>query len=77
MDKQLFYRKLDEMLELPEGIIHGPQQLADTAAWDSLAVISFIALADNQNHTSVPARLVSDCRTVDDLAALIGEKPQA
>ncbi len=68
---------MDEMLELPEGTIQGPQQLADTAAWDSLAVISFIALADTQYHTSVPARLVSACRTVDDLAALIEEKPRA
>jgi acyl carrier protein len=44
------------------------------ARWDSLAVIGFIALLDQHFALSVPAVRIMDCKTVDDLAALVGDK---
>jgi len=74
MDKSTFYLKLDEMLELDPGSTQGSTRLADMEAWDSLAVMSFIAMADSDYGISLAAKAIAACRTVDDLVALIEEK---
>jgi acyl carrier protein len=73
MDKNTFYRSLDEMLEVDSGTVQGSDKLADLESWNSLAVISFIAMADSQYKVSLPAKAITACRTVDDLAKLVEE----
>ena len=40
--------------------------------WDSLAFVSFIAMVDTRFGVTVPPRELVHCRTVADLAALVG-----
>jgi acyl carrier protein len=72
MNKKEFFEKLDELLELPAGTIQPDAALSDIVEWDSVAVISFIALADSDYGVTVPPQRIAECRTVDDLAALVG-----
>ncbi len=74
MTKKDFFALLDELLENDPGTIRGGEALAGMARWDSLAVIGFIALLDQHFALSVPAVRIMDCKTVDDLAALVGDK---
>jgi acyl carrier protein len=72
MNKNEFFAKLDELLELPAGTIQTGTALSDIAEWDSVAVISFLALSDSDYSVTVPPQRIAECRTVDDLAALVG-----
>ena len=74
MTKKDFFALLDELLENDPGTIRGGETLAGMSRWDSLAVIGFIALLDQHFALSVPAVRIMDCKTVDDLAALVGDK---
>ncbi len=70
MNRQNFLALIDELLELEPGTVNGSEQL-DQLDWNSLAVVGFIALADEQLGVSVsPARLAK-CRVVNDLYALL------
>ncbi len=69
MTKADFLLSLDELLEKDAGTLTGPETL-ESAGWDSLAVISFIALVDEKlGFTVNPAALVK-CKSVNDLVAL-------
>lgn len=74
MTKKEFLLLLDELLENDPGAIKGSDALASFARWDSLAVIGFIALLDQHFGLSVPASKILECKTVADLAALVGDK---
>lgn len=72
MDRQTFLPLLDEILELPAGTVKGPEKLEDLENWNSMAMVSFVALVDEYfNYTVSPRRFVN-CETVDDLLGLIG-----
>jgi acyl carrier protein len=71
MNTSEFYLKMDELLDLPVGTLKGGEALEDLEDWDSVAVISFIALADSEYGAVVPPKEIAACKTVDDLAALI------
>jgi acyl carrier protein len=74
MEKKRFYLLLDELLENDPGTISGGEQLQAFARWDSLAVIGFIALIDQHFNMSVPASQILDCKSVADLAGLVGDR---
>ena len=61
---------MDELLELPPGTLKGSEALADLEQWNSMAVIGFIALADENNGARVPARQIASSSTVADLLKL-------
>lgn len=63
-------RKIEEMLELKNGVLSEETMLSEVKEWDSLAVISFIALADDFNK-SVSGQDIKGCKTVGDLVKLI------
>ena len=66
-----FYLKLDEMLDLPPGTLKGSEELEGLEGWDSVAVITFIALADSEYGVVLPPKEIAACRTVSTLADLI------
>lgn len=67
-----FLAKMDEMLELPAGTLQGPEKLEDLENWDSVAMVSFIALADEQNGARLNVKQLAACETVNDLLKLAG-----
>lgn len=72
MERKDFLLALDEMLELPAGTLTGVEELESLDSWDSLAVISFIALVDETMNTVVAGEKLAKAKTVDDLLALAG-----
>lgn len=72
MDTKDFLLALDEMLELDSGTLTGTEELGSLENWDSLAVISFIALVDEKIGLVVEGEKLAKAKTVGDLLALAG-----
>ncbi len=72
MTKADFLRELDEMLELAPGTLSGDEVLAEVDGWDSLAVISFIALVDEKLNLVVEGEKLARAKTVADLLDIAG-----
>jgi acyl carrier protein len=72
MDKPEFYQRLAEILDVeavkPEAV------LKDFDAWDSLAILSVLAMADAKYGVSVKAEEIRSVVTAEDLARLIEAK---
>ncbi len=63
-----FYAGMAEILEVDEAEIGPEYPLRD--AWDSLAVVSTIALIDEVYGTSVSPQRLEECQTVGDVEKL-------
>lgn len=70
MNREEFLKSIDEILELAPGTLKGSEKLEDLPLWDSVAMISFLALADSNNQTKLAPRALGSCETVDDLLQL-------
>jgi acyl carrier protein len=62
---------IEELLELDPGSLKHDTELASLSQWDSLAVVSFLALADSNYGVNVAPAQVRQCKSVGDLAALL------
>ena len=67
-----FFLLIDDLIEVDAGTVRGETELESLEEWDSLAVIGFVALLDEHFSRSVPAVKISDCKTVSDLAGIVG-----
>jgi acyl carrier protein len=74
MSKQEFISKLVDTLRLEAPNLTGSDLLANVIGWDSMAAIEFINFADTWFSTRISADQLAKCRTVDDLAALFGDR---
>lgn len=70
MTRTEFLKELDAILELPEGSLKGTETLESLENWNSLAMVDFIALADNNNGVKLSARQIGQSETVADLLKL-------
>lgn len=77
MKRSEFLALLDELFELPPGSLTGKESLADLEGWGSMAMISFMALADEHFGVTLSPRQFAECATVNDLVALAGDKISA
>ena len=62
---------LEEMMELEAGTLTPETVLNDIEEWDSIALISFIALMDDEYDKVVKGSVVKEQKTVADLMALM------
>ena len=74
MDMHIPYREIEKVLDLPASSLTGNENLEDLPEWDSIATISFIAMADSIFKIGVPPESLANCKTVNDLANLISER---
>ena len=63
-------RSLAEILEVSADEIIPERSLSQYASWDSLAAVSFIAMAYDLDSRTVTARQLEACKTIDDLCRL-------
>ncbi|BDC52867.1 hypothetical protein F183_A51820 [Bryobacterales bacterium F-183] len=63
---------LGELLE-SEQPLDGSEELASLENWDSMAVIAFIAFADDKCGKSLVAKDINACKTVGDLVNLVSK----
>lgn len=73
MTKQEFLAEIEEMLEVDAGSLKGNEPLSDLP-WDSLAVVSFIALADEHLDAAVSPQSLAQAKTLNDVLALVADK---
>lgn len=66
-----FYRNLEEILDLEPGTLKGGESLADLEAWDSIASMAFIGMGYEKYGVTIPAPRIPQCKTVDELSALV------
>jgi acyl carrier protein len=70
MDKKALLLKLDELIEVPPGTLQGHESVKH---WDSINVISLIALADEEFNKSLTAKQIAEANTVDDIVNILAE----
>ncbi len=72
MTRAEFLAALEEMLEADAGSLSPDTTLDSLDSWDSLAVISFIALVDEHFDHVVAGEDLAKAKTIGDLLALTG-----
>lgn len=74
MTKQDFLTEIEIVLEADAGTITGEEVLIDLAGWDSLAVLTFIAMVDEKFGITLAASKIAESSTIEDLIRLLGDK---
>jgi acyl carrier protein len=72
MDQTEFIRSVEDLMEAAPGSLTGQSVLEDQPGWNSLAVMGFIAFADEDLGVLPVPRAIKGCRTLADLMALVG-----
>jgi len=72
MDKVEFLRNLEDLIEAAPGSLTAQSVLADTPGWDSMAIMGFLAFADEELGLAPAPRAIKECQIVDDLLSLVG-----
>lgn len=72
MTRAEFLAALEEMLETDAGSLSPDTALDSLDSWDSLAVISFIALVDEHFDHVVAGEDLAKAKSIGDLLALTG-----
>jgi acyl carrier protein len=70
MNGQKFVSDIEQMLEIDAGGIDLTTVLANMEKWDSLAFVSFIALAHSKYGAKIAPKDLRDCITINDLMLL-------
>lgn len=68
-----FREGMAEILEVEPQEVTPDFQLDETV-WDSLAIVSAIALIDEVYNDTVSADALSDCRTIGDIQKLVADR---
>lgn len=70
-----FYEGLAEILEVDTGEVNSSLELGEN--WDSLAIVSTIALIDDVYDIQVRPEKLADCKTVGDIEQLVDSEKEA
>jgi acyl carrier protein len=62
---------LEDMLEIDAGTLTPETKLDDLVEWDSIAVISFIALVDEQFNKTIKGSQIKEFKTIADALAVM------
>lgn len=77
MNHSEFLLQLDSVIEAAPGTLKGSEKLAGIAAWDSLAVLGFIAMVDEKFKLQLSGKDIVACESIADLAGLLGDRIKA
>jgi acyl carrier protein len=72
MDKNKFYEQLAKILDIEE--VKPEDVLKDFEAWDSLAILSVLAMADSTYGVSIKAEEIRSVVTAEELTNLVEAK---
>jgi acyl carrier protein len=73
MDEKSFMTNMEEMLEVDAGSLKATVELTSLEQWDSLAFVSFLAMADSKYGVRVAPSELRQCKTVGDLMKLVAK----
>ena len=69
--KDRFIILLSEVLERDENLIKATDDFRDYEEWDSLAVLSFMLMLEEEYKTGIDRKKLDECETINDLFKLI------
>jgi acyl carrier protein len=72
MTREQLRSRFEQSVEVPEGTLQESTPLEELEMWDSVSMMTFIALADEASGVKLSARQIRDCKTVGDLLNLTG-----
>ena len=75
MTRKQFLQSMDKLVELPRGTLQGPEKLCELAQWNSMSMISFMALADSNNRVTLSPSQIMACSTVSELLNVAKVEP--
>ncbi len=67
MENQEKMNLLEEIMELDEGTLKPEDELESYPEWDSITVLSFIALMDEKFHKTISGKEIKEFKTVEDV----------
>lgn len=70
MDIEAFITEIESLMELDENSLQEADLLASLSAWDSLAVIGYIAIVDEHFQRLVAPKDIANAKTIKDLYLL-------
>jgi len=71
MSEKDFISMIEEILEFDSGDLTGDELLEDIEEWDSLAVVSLIALTDERYGVTLSPKKISESKKITDLVSLL------
>lgn len=74
MNEQEFIANMEELLETDPGSIGLATQLDSLSQWDSLAFVSFLAMADSKYGVRVTPTELHQSQSIADLMKLVEKK---
>ena len=74
MNRQEFLSAVEELIEMDPGSLKGDEVLDSLEGWDSLAVITFIALVDESLGMILEGDKLADTTTMAELMAMVEHK---
>jgi acyl carrier protein len=74
MEKKDFLKEIEEIIEADENTLDGSEVLEGLDGWDSLAVMGFIAMVDDNFQITIEVDKIAECETVNDLVDLLGDR---
>ncbi|MCM2356548.1 MAG: acyl carrier protein [Geobacteraceae bacterium] len=72
MTRKEFIAEIENLVEVEAGTLTGESELGDIKQWDSLAVVAFIALVDENFGFTPSPKDIADSKTVEDLVRIVG-----
>ena len=67
IDYDGFLRGLEELLHVGSNTFRGSEVLRELPCWDSLAIVEFMAFADERYSITMAPKQITSCSTVHDL----------
>jgi acyl carrier protein len=70
-EKSKFINLLEGVLELDKGELKGGENLDDLIDWDSLSIMGFIAMADENYDVTISTDELANCENIEDLIDIV------
>ena len=70
MKKEIFIEKMKEILDCSENFTF-ETQLSEIEEWDSLSIVSFLAMANVESGKKIDITLLREAKSIGDLYILI------
>ena len=71
MVSEVFLRRMEEILEINANTLKENDKLSDLTEWDSMAVLGFIAMANNEWGVKIEVDDIGTCKSFSDLYNLL------
>ena len=72
MNRTEFIQQIADILEIEGGNLTGSEVLEEIGNWDSLSIISYVAMVDAELNKIVSPEKLKQARTIEDLVLLAG-----